>query len=157
MKNTTIWLIIAITIIFPFSVVHTQDEATTTEQTSQAPEEFPDFEPTQEISQEAQDDPFQLGPIDNSILLGRAELPEIVANLINVALSLLGIILLVLILWSGLLWMTSGGDDEKVKKARATLVGAIIGLIIILMSGSIVTFLIDALSLATGGGSNTDF
>jgi hypothetical protein len=114
---------------------------------SPAPQEFPPQQPITETK-----DPFQMGPISNTILLGDAELPAIVANLINIALSLLGIILLVLILYSGVLWMTSGGDEEKTKKARGTLISAVIGLIIILMSGSIAKFLIDTLSNATGGG-----
>jgi len=83
--------------------------------------------------------------------LGKAlGLPEtdprlIAARLIRSALSLLGVIFVIMVLYGGLLWMTSGGDDEKVSKARRALLDAVVGLIIILSANSIVTFVVNAL------------
>lgn len=86
----------------------------------------------------------------SSIKLGSADPREIVGNLINSGLGYLGIIVVVIVLWAGFKWMTSGGKDEKVADARKTLINLIIGLVIILSAWSIVNFVIKAVSGATG-------
>lgn len=77
-------------------------------------------------------------------------LAEGVAQIIQVALSLLGIILIVLILYAGFLWMTAGGNDEKISKAKKIIGAAIIGLAIILSAYLITAFVIRQLLIATG-------
>ncbi len=52
----------------------------------------------------------------------------------------MGLILLVLFVIGGITWMTSEGNAEKLKKARGLLIHAIIGLIIILVSYALVSF-----------------
>ncbi|MFA6427221.1 MAG: hypothetical protein WCW16_02100 [Candidatus Magasanikbacteria bacterium] len=96
------------------------------------------------------DDLLGIRSIDEFINLGSADLRTIVIRLINIALGFLGILLVLLIIYSGLLWMTSGGDEERTKKARRVLFNAIIGLIIILLSNSMVIFLLRSLGQATG-------
>lgn len=68
-----------------------------------------------------------------------------VAHLIRLALGFLGIIFVVLIILAGFSWMTSGGDDEKIAKAKKMIVNAIIGLILILSAYSIVQFVLSAI------------
>lgn len=72
-------------------------------------------------------------------------IPEIIGSLIAAFLSLLGIIFLVLIIYGGFLWMTSGGNEAKVLKAKKVLTQATIGLIIIVSAYSITYFVIYAL------------
>lgn len=74
----------------------------------------------------------------------------IVARVIRVILSLLGILLVCLIIYAGVLWMTAGGNVERVQKAKRILINAVIGLFIILASVAITTFIMSALSRATG-------
>lgn len=71
-------------------------------------------------------------------------LTTIVARLIRLFLSFIGIILVLIILYAGLIWMLSGGDEEKVATAKKTIINAIIGLIIILLSNSIIRFIVNA-------------
>ncbi len=54
--------------------------------------------------------------------------------------GLLGIVATVLMLYAGFLWMTAGGEDAKVEKARKIIFGAIIGIIIILTAFAITRF-----------------
>ncbi|OGF26458.1 hypothetical protein A2477_03650 [Candidatus Falkowbacteria bacterium RIFOXYC2_FULL_47_12] len=75
-----------------------------------------------------------------------------VARLINVALGFIGIILLSLIVYGGWLYMTSAGDAEKINQAKAIFRNAIIGLVIILASWGITTFILNALFNGGGGG-----
>lgn len=72
-------------------------------------------------------------------------LPEIIGALIGIFLSLLGIIFLILIIYGGFLWMTSGGKEEKVLIAKKTIERSIIGMIIILSSYAITQWVFQAL------------
>lgn len=54
-----------------------------------------------------------------------------IGRVINVFLSLLGIIFVILIITAGYNWMTAAGDAAKVDKAKSTIWRAVIGLIII--------------------------
>jgi hypothetical protein len=72
-------------------------------------------------------------------------LPSIAGSIVNIALSLLGIIFVVLIIVSGFKWMTAGGNEEDVSKAKKYISRAIIGLIITLSSWAVWTFIIERL------------
>jgi hypothetical protein len=76
-------------------------------------------------------------------------LPIVVGNIIRVALSLLGIIVLCLIVYAGFIWMTAAGDSKKVDTAKAILKNAIIGAIILFLAYSISSFVIGAIQRAT--------
>jgi len=82
---------------------------------------------------------FELGDIVN---LGEGDPREIAIHLINAALEFLGIITLVVILWGGFQFLVSGGKEEKVQRAVATIRNAIIGLVIIMLSWTLVRFVI---------------
>ncbi|MEK7183647.1 MAG: hypothetical protein AAB776_03380 [Patescibacteria group bacterium] len=85
--------------------------------------------------------------------LGDKELDETLGLLINVLLGLLGIIFLVLVIFAGFLWMTAGGDEKRVAKAKGILITAVIGLVILLSAYAISSFVLDQLITATGSGS----
>lgn len=74
-----------------------------------------------------------------------------VARVINVALSLLGIIFLVLTIYAGARWMTARGNDELVTTARDTLLNALIGLVIIFASYAFTTYLVTKILQGTIG------
>jgi len=94
-----------------------------------------------------------LNSIGQTIALPDTDPRVIAARLINVFLGLLGVILLVVILYAGFLWMTAGGDAAKVEKAKAWLRNGIIGVIIVLLSWAIASFVINSLINAATGGS----
>lgn len=74
----------------------------------------------------------------------------IIGRIIQWALSFLGVIAIVLTMYAGFLWMTSGGDEEKISQAKKILTNAIIGLAIILSAWGITTFILSRLIAATG-------
>ncbi len=78
-----------------------------------------------------------------------AQLQEVIANIINVALALLGIVAVVIILLGGFKWMTAGGNEEKVGEAKKLIAAGIVGLVIIILAYSIAKFVIDSLVTAT--------
>lgn len=81
--------------------------------------------------------------------LGDQDLTTTIASIINTALGFLGIVAVVIILYGGFLWMTSGGNDDKVKQAKKLMISGVIGLAIILSSFAIATFVIGRLASAT--------
>lgn len=73
---------------------------------------------------------------------------SIAAKLIKVALGFVAPLFFLVVLYSGFLWMISGGDDEKVDKAKKTFYSAIIGVIIILSAYSIVLYVMRTLGVS---------
>lgn len=80
------------------------------------------------------------------------DLPAIIGRIINIVLGFVGIVLLVLMIYGGYVWMTSGGDATKIEQAKKILRNAIIGLVIVVSAFAITTFILDALISATTGG-----
>lgn len=75
----------------------------------------------------------------------QAELPQLIGALIQVLLSVLGIIFVVLIIYAGFLYMTASGEKDKVDKAKSLMIQAIIGIVIIVAAYAISTFIMTAL------------
>lgn len=72
-----------------------------------------------------------------------------VVRIINVALTILGLLVVVLIIFAGFRWMTAGGNEDTVKNAQGILKNAIIGLIIIILAWSISRFILIRLEKIT--------
>ena len=85
------------------------------------------------------------------------DLAELIGTIIKVFLSTLGVIFLLLVLYAGFLWMTAGGEGDKVDKAKTILINATIGLIITLGAYAITAFIISALTgaISSTGTSST--
>ncbi len=106
----------------------------------------------------------EVGP---ALGLPTTDIRLVVARIIRVALGLLGIVALVLIIYAGFVWMTAGGEEEKISQSKKIMVNAAIGLAIILSSYAIASFVISKLVEATtdsgsvggpgGGGDNPYF
>ena len=65
------------------------------------------------------------------------------------ALSLLGIIFLLLMVYGGYLWMTDRGNTDQVEKAKKLISAAIIGLIIVVGAYVISYFVVEMLTADT--------
>ena len=76
--------------------------------------------------------------------------PNTIASIIKVFLGFLGIIFIILVIWAGYNWMTAGGNEEKVTKARTTIFRAVIGLIIIVSAYAITHFVFGAIDSPNG-------
>ncbi|MFH1030835.1 MAG: hypothetical protein V1770_06295, partial [bacterium] len=82
----------------------------------------------------------------------RAQDPRItIVNIIRIGLGFLGVIAVIIIIYAGYLWMTAGGSAEQIEKAKMLMRNAVIGLVIILSSFAIVSFILSKLINATGG------
>ena len=70
------------------------------------------------------------------------KLPQAVIGILNVIIGLLGIVAVIAIVFGGVQYMTSSGDAGKVKKAKDTILYAVIGLIVCILAFAIVNFAI---------------
>ncbi|MFA5211602.1 MAG: hypothetical protein WC414_03870 [Patescibacteria group bacterium] len=95
-------------------------------------------------------DPLGFNCLDDSGL-GRTDPRVMASRIINISLSLLGTIFVVLTVYAGFLWMTAGGNDDQVGKAKNILYASIIGLLIILSAYSISNFVLKNLYSASTG------
>lgn len=66
---------------------------------------------------------------------------NIIANLVRVVLGFLGIIFVVLLIVAGFKYMTSAGDEDKIKTSIKQIRDAVVGLIIIICAYSITYFI----------------
>lgn len=74
---------------------------------------------------------------------------QILVDILNASLDLLFLIVLGFMVYGGYFWMTSMGNEEKVKKSKQILTASIIGLLIVLASLSITNFIVDAIGGTT--------
>lgn len=86
---------------------------------------------------------------ENTGLSDKKDPREIVARIINALLGLLGTIFLVYIIYAGYLWMTAGGEEQKIQEAQKHLKNAVIGLVIILCAYAITRMVNQLLLKAT--------
>ncbi len=75
-------------------------------------------------------------------------LPILIGKLISGFLGVLGIIAVVYIIYAGYLWMTDGGEGGKIKKAKAMIGAAIVGIVLIVAAYAISKFVIDLIITA---------
>ncbi|MBP9761411.1 MAG: hypothetical protein KBD15_04200 [Candidatus Magasanikbacteria bacterium] len=73
-------------------------------------------------------------------------------TIIGSALSLIGVMFFVLIVYGGFLWMTARGEEDMIKKGQRSIIGATIGLIIVLSSYALTRFVFQSADSGAGGG-----
>src|SRR3989338_1845621 len=96
---------------------------------------------------------FGLEAVDETLSLGAQDIRLTIARIIRAILGLLGIIALVIIMYGGYVYMTAGGDEQKVATAKKILLNSVIGLAIILSAFAITQFIFTKLAEATGFGA----
>ncbi|HOX61114.1 MAG TPA: hypothetical protein PLV72_03860, partial [Candidatus Magasanikbacteria bacterium] len=100
---------------------------------------------------EAQNAPnFGLEPVGQNIGLGTADIRLTIARIIRVALGFLGIVAIGMGLYGGFMYMTAGGEEDRVTTGKKIIINSVIGLAIILSAFAIATFVINKLADATG-------
>jgi hypothetical protein len=98
----------------------------------------------------AQSDPFGINTYGSYTGLGTRDLRSGIMGIVNALLGFLGVLAIVIILWGGFRWLTSGGNEEKVGEAKKIITAGVIGLVIIFTAYAIANFVISSLITATG-------
>ncbi len=74
---------------------------------------------------------------------GTDTLLDVVSTIINLAFAVAGIVAVIYLIIGGFNYVTAGGNPETVEAAKTTIVNAIIGLIVILISYLIIQFVMS--------------
>tara|TARA_Y100000310_G_scaffold256224_1_gene263987 strand:+ start:572 stop:964 length:393 start_codon:yes stop_codon:yes gene_type:complete len=82
--------------------------------------------------------------------LGSRDLRTTALDIVNILLGFLGVIAIIVILYGGFMWMTAGGNEDKVGEAKKMITAGIVGIIIVLAAFAIATFVINQVGEATG-------
>src|SRR3989338_3854518 len=80
----------------------------------------------------------------------------LIGNVVGAVLTFVGVLFLILMLYGGIIWMLARGNETETTKALNTIKAAIIGLIIVVASYAITTFVFQAIEgegAKPGGGS----
>lgn len=75
--------------------------------------------------------------------------PELVGSILNILFSVLGLVFLGLMVYGGMLWLLSEGEEKKVSKARGFIFHSLLGLILVLAAFSITSFVVQQLTQQT--------
>lgn len=93
--------------------------------------------------------------------LGTRDLKDVIVNIVNIVLGFLTAVTVILFIYGGYVWMTAGGNEENIAKAKKILTNTAIGLAIVLSSYGIARFIIlqfvGGSGSGAGGGEKTCF
>lgn len=78
----------------------------------------------------------------------------IVPKVINTLLFFVGVLAVIMLIFGGIRYIVSGGDSNKVKDAKNTIIYAIVGLVLSLLAYAIVNWVIGLFSSNGGTGSD---
>ncbi|MFC1787623.1 pilin [Patescibacteria group bacterium] len=78
--------------------------------------------------------------------LGTSDVRIVVGRVIQGILGLSGVIALLMFIYGGFQWLTSQGNDTKIKKGKDTLIWAVIGLVVIFTAYTLVRAVISAIT-----------
>lgn len=70
-------------------------------------------------------------------------LNKLIAQIINIFSIIVGVVAVIMIIYGGFRYITSGGDSSKVGDAKNTILYAIIGLILVALAQFIVKFVLE--------------
>lgn len=91
---------------------------------------------------------------ENIVARGNVTLEGILGSTLNTLLFVAGFIAVIAVIWSGILYLTSAGDETKATKAKSALLYSVIGILIIALAFGISHFLAsDAADAISGGRS----
>lgn len=97
---------------------------------------------------------------DNPITGFSPDVPTLIRNVFNVVVFAAGAIFVILLLIGGIQYLTAAGNEESIGKARSLIINSIVGLIVVLASWAIGTWVLGQIgfeSEATNPWSNTTY
>lgn len=74
---------------------------------------------------------------------GTSRISGIITQIINIFSIIVGLISVIMIIYGGFRYVTSGGDSGNISAAKNTIIYAIIGLVIVALAQFIVKFVLD--------------
>jgi len=79
--------------------------------------------------------------------LGVTKPEDFLGNIIKFLLGLVGSLALIAIIWGGIVYITSIGDDSRIKHAKSVITWAVVGLAVVILAYTIIQTVIEALKI----------
>lgn len=73
------------------------------------------------------------------------DVPTLIKSIANYLLTITGTIMVIVLIWNGIRYMTAGGDERRAESAKKAIRWALIGVVVILVSGILINGIIAAL------------
>jgi len=86
---------------------------------------------------------------DCDVKEGTTKVNELITSIVNIFSIIVGLISVVMIIYGGFRYVTSGGDSNNVSNAKNTIIYAIIGLVVVALAQFIVQFVLDKVTNAS--------
>lgn len=80
---------------------------------------------------------------------GNVTLESVIVTIINIAFLAAGLVAVIYLIIGGFRYVTSGGNAEAIEGAKATILNAIIGLIVIFISFLLVNYILRSLGISS--------
>lgn len=80
---------------------------------------------------------------------GTTGVNDLITKVVNIFSIIVGIVSVIMIIYGGFRYVTSGGDSSNVSNAKNTIIYAIIGLVVVALAQFIVQFVLDKVTTAT--------
>ncbi len=74
---------------------------------------------------------------------GTQRIQDIVTTIVNIFSVIVGIVAVIMIIYGGFKYITSGGDSGNITSAKNTIIYAVIGLVIVALAQFLVQFVLD--------------
>ncbi|MBI4272499.1 hypothetical protein HY621_01455 [Candidatus Uhrbacteria bacterium] len=87
-----------------------------------------------------------LNKAGENIFNTQGNVPQLVGGVLNGLFAVLGLIFLGLMVYGGMLWLLSEGQEKKVNAARGFIFHSVVGLILILAAFAITNFVVGELT-----------
>lgn len=81
---------------------------------------------------------------------------KLIGQILRIVMAVAGLALLIMLLWGGISWITSGGDKSKAEEARSRITTAVIGMIVLAAAYALLLLVLQILGFTnlTGLFSN---
>ena len=90
---------------------------------------------------------FGIGTTTANLPIAKSTVPTYIGQIINVVVAILGSILVALVIYGGVLYMTAAGNEKRVETGKTVLTYAVIGITIVFAA-----YIISRLVLTAVGG-----
>jgi hypothetical protein len=84
------------------------------------------------------------GAISSCDTNGQTSLNDKIAKVINVLSAVIGVVAVIMIIFGGFRYITSGGNESSVGSAKKTILYALVGLVIVALAQLIVKFVLNS-------------
>lgn len=86
---------------------------------------------------------FGAESIDIGNPLKTTDVKELLNNIIDAMLQIVGVIAVAMIVYGGVQYMISGGEEKKLESAKKTITYAVVGLVVVILAGAIINFILE--------------